>query len=88
VYGLGTGAHSRVDDRRNVEVAVTRGRRSDCYREVGCGDMACSGIGVAVDGDRSDAHGLQRPDHPDGYLTPVGDQNSIEAHCIHIRKTP
>ena len=88
VHGLGSGAHSRVDDRRNVEVAVTRGRRSDRDREVCRRDMAGGGVGVAVDGDRPDAHRLQRPYHPDGDLTPVGDQNSVEAHHAHIRKTP
>ena len=82
VDGLSSGAHGRVDDRRDVEVAVTRGRRTDCDRQVGRGDMAGGGVGIAVDGHRPDAHRLQCADHPDGDLTPVGDQNSIEAHRI------
>ena len=27
-------------------------------------------------------------DHPDGDLTPVGNQNRVEGHHTHIRKTP
>ena len=80
--GLGTGTHRRVDNSGDVEIAVTRRRRADRDCEIGRGDMARGGVGVAVDGHRSDAHRLQRPDHPDGDLTPVGDQNSIEAHHI------
>ena len=88
VNGLSSGAHGRVDDSGDVEVAVPRGRRADRDRDVRRGDVARVGVGVAVHGDRPDAHRLERADHPDGDLTPVGDQNRIETHHAHIRKTP
>ena len=62
-------------------------------RDVGLGDVAGVGVGVAVDGDRADAHLAQRADDPDRDLAAVGDQNGVEesesdASVTHIRKTP
>ncbi len=88
MHGLRAAADCRVDDDRDVEVAVSRGCRPDRNGEVRRGDVARVGVRVAVHRDRPDAQGLERADHPDSDLTPVGDQNGIETHHTHIRKTP
>ena len=66
------------DDRVDVEVALPRRGRADADRDVGLGDVAGAGVGVAEHRDRADAHGAQRADHPHRDLAAVGDQNGIE----------
>src|SRR6201996_7694726 len=88
VNSLSSGAHGRVDDSGDVEVTVACGRRADGERDVRRRDVQRVGVGVAVHRDRPDAHGLERANHPDGDLTPVGYQNRVETHHAHIRKTP
>ena len=88
--GLRTGPHRGGHHRIDVEVTLPRRRRPDPHRDVGLGDVAGIGVGVAVDGDRSDSHGPQGADHPHGDLAAVGDQDGGEQRLIHahIRKTP
>ena len=82
MHGLRAAADCRINDDRDVEVAVSRRRRPDRNGDVCRSDMARVGVRVAVHRDRPDAHGLERADHPDGDLTPVGDQNGVE-HSSH-----
>jgi hypothetical protein len=80
-----------VDDRGDLEVAVSCGCRTDRDGEVRRGDVARGGVRVAVDGNRPDPHRLERADHPDGDLAAVGNQNRMyffHAHRLYIRKTP
>ena len=80
-----------VDDRVDVEVALPRRGRADADRDVRLGDVAGVGVGVAVDGDRADAHRAQRADDAHGDLAAVGDQDGVESrrgHRHHIRNTP
>ncbi len=76
------GGHDRLD----VEVALPRRRRPDAHGDVGLGDVARTGVGVAVDRDRADAHGAQRADDSHGDLAPVGDKDTGKHR--HILKTP
>jgi len=56
--------------------------------------MHGSGVGVAVDGDRTDAEAAERADDPHRDLAAVGDEDFPDArggggrHGDHIRKTP
>ena len=86
--GLSSGAHGRVNDSGDVQVTVTCGRWADRDRDVRQSDVERISVGVAVYRNRPDAHRLQRANHPDGDLAPVGYQNRIETHHAHIRKTP
>ena len=76
---LRAGAPGRRDDGVDVEVALPRGRRSDAHRDIGLGDVARTGVGVAEHRDRADSHGAQRADDPHGDLAAVGDQNGVES---------
>ncbi len=85
--GLGSGTQRRVDDSLDVEVALPgRWGGSDTDGGVGHGDVAGTGVGVAVDGHRTDAHRLAGADDPHSDLATVGDKHSVEHR--HILKTP
>ena len=78
VDGLRAGATDRLEDRVDRQVALPGGRRADADRDVGLRDVPGVGVGVAVDGDRADAHRPQRADDAHGDLAAVGDQNGVE----------
>ena len=80
--GLAGGRHHCLD----VEIALPRRRRTDAYCDVGLGDVARTGVGIAVDRDRADAHGAQCADDSHGDLAPVGDKDTVKHR--HILKTP
>ncbi len=86
--GRFTGGHDRPD----VEVAFARGCGADAHRPVSLAHVACTGVGVAVDGNRPDAEGAQRPDDPAGDLAAVGNKDSVEKYSVfhgnHILKRP
>ena len=83
MYRLRAGAHRGVDDGGDVEVALPGRCRAEQHGGVGLGDVAGAGVGLAVDGHRSDAHLPQRPDDPDRDLAAVGDQNGVEKGRTH-----
>ena len=79
MHRLRAGAPRRGDDGVDVEVALPCRRRPDAHRDVGLGDVAGAGVGVAEDRDRADAHRAQRADDPHRDLAAVGDQNGVKA---------
>ena len=83
MHGLGAGADGGVDDRVDVEIALPGRRRADPDRHIGFGDVPGAGIGVAVDGHRTDTHRLERSDDPDCDLAAVCHQNGVEECCVH-----
>ena len=87
VNSLGSGFPGSVEDALYRQVAFPGRGRADQDRLIGCLDMACTGVGVAVDRDRTDPHPAQRRRDPDRDLAAVGDQNRVE-HRGHIRKMP
>ena len=75
---LRVGDFRRGDDRRHVEVAVGRRRRTDADRLVGHGDV----LEVAIDGgmhrDRADAQRVARAQDAQRDLAAVGDDDFIQ----------
>ncbi len=61
-----------------VEIAFRGGRRPDADSDVRLDDMACPGVGVAVDRDRPDAEAPQGADDPAGDLATVRHQDRVE----------
>ena len=91
VDGLRAGAPGGRDDGVDGQVALPGRRGTDADRDVGLGDVAGAGVGVAEHRDRADPHRAQRADDPHGDLAAVGDQNGVELTWVmapHIRKTP
>ena len=89
--GLGTGALRGRDDGVDVEIALARRGGPDADRDVGLGDVAGTGVGVAEHRDRTDPHLAKCADHPDRDLSAVGNKNGVEGrgrHQRHIRNTP
>ena len=82
VDGLRAGAFCGGDDLRHVEVALASGRRAEEHRDVGLQDVARTGVGFAVYGNRPNTHVAQRPVHADRDLAAVGDQDRFERHHI------
>ncbi len=76
--GLAAGRLGGRDERRNVEVALGGGRRADPHRAVGEPHVERVLVRGRVDGDGFDAELVQRPDHADGDLPPVRDEDSVE----------
>jgi hypothetical protein len=78
VHRLGAGLLGGREDRLDVQVALAHRRRTDPHRLVAGFGVHRSFVGVAVDGDRGDAHPLAgaRDAHRD--LAPVGDQDLSE----------
>src|SRR5262245_44511339 len=80
----GLGGRNQI---RDPEVALHRRRRSDADRLVGQTDVQRVPVGGRVDGDRLDVELVERADDPDGYLTPVRDENAREHACSVRRQT-
>ena len=87
MHRLGAGGPRRGEDPLDVHVAVLGRRRTDPDGHVGLPHMRGARVGVAVDGDGTDAETPQRADDADGDLPAVGHQHRGE-HGAHIRKTP
>ena len=81
---LGAGAQCGIDNRIDVEVALPGRRWSDSNGDIRLGDVAGSGIGIAVDRHCPNAHGFTCPHHPHGNLAAVGDQNGVEHSWRHV----
>ena len=78
VHGLGAGVAAGLDDGLDFEVALGGGGGADPHRDVGFAHVPGAGVGVAVDGDRTDAQGAQGPDDAAGDLAAVGDEDGAE----------
>ena len=76
------------DDRRDVEIALARRRRSDRDGLVGEPHVQRVAIGLRVDGDRAHAETPRRAYHAAGDFTSIGDQHAVEHGHAHIRKMP
>ena len=49
--------------------------------------MQCLGIGIRINRDGANAHGLRRADNPAGDLAAIGNEKRLD-HLGHIRNTP
>ena len=78
VHCLAPGRLGRCDHVRNAEVAVGRRRRPDAHRSVGHANVQRVVLRGRVDRHRLHTQLVQRPDHPDGDLTPVRDEDAGE----------
>ena len=75
---LGAGLLGGLDDLLDVQVALGRHRRADQEGLVGLAHVRRVAVDLRVDGDRADAHLLQRAGDPDRDLAAVGDQDLLE----------
>ena len=78
MHRLAAGRLGRRDERRDAEVALGRGRRPDPHGAIGEPHVERVLVGGRVDGDGLDAELVQRPDHADGDLAAVRDEDSVE----------
>ena len=76
--GIGAAFAARIDDVVDDKVGGGGRRRSNIDRLVGAFDVKGVGVHVAIDGDRRNAEPARGPDHPDGDLTAVGNQDLLE----------
>ncbi len=82
VHGLGAGVAAGLDDGLDLQVALGRGGGADPHGDVGFAHVAGAGVGVAVDGHRTDAQGAQGADHAAGDLAAVGDEDGAEQRLL------
>ncbi len=75
----------RLEQSVDVEVAVARVRRPDTDRLVGQPDVERLLVGGRVDGDGAESELAASPDHPDGDLTTVGDEDPHAARPVSLR---
>ena len=78
MHGLCAGDLAGGDDRRNVEVTVTRGRRPDANAFVGEAYMHGVGVRRRVDGDGLNAEFAAGAQDAQRDFTPVGDEDLVE----------
>src|SRR5690606_37959599 len=71
--GIGPAGAGSGDDRRDVEIAFRRRRRSQPPGDVGQAHMQGTRIGIGVDGYRAQAEAAAGGDDAAGDLAPVGD---------------
>ena len=76
MHGVGAGASRRVDDARDVQIAVRRQVAAKMARFVGEPDVQRRAIAVRVDGDRAEAQLATRAHQPHGNLAAVCYENS------------
>ena len=75
---LGARLLGRLDDLGDVQVALGRHRRADQEGLVGLAHVRGVAVDLRVDGDRADAHLLQRAGDADRDLAAVCDQDLLE----------
>ena len=78
VHGLGAGVAAGLDDGLDLEVALGGRGGADPHGDVGLAHVPGAGVGVGVDGDRTDAQRAQGADHAAGDLAAVGDEHGAE----------
>jgi hypothetical protein len=75
---LGPRSPDGIEERVDGQVALPGRRGADADGDVRLGDVPGTRVGVAVDGDGTNAHRPQRADDPHGNLAAVGDQHGVE----------
>ena len=85
--GVGAGDLAGGEQRRNVEVAVLRGRRADADAFVGEPHVHGVGIRGRVHRDRRNAKLLAGAQHPQRDLAAVGDQDFVEHDRLRVAIT-
>ncbi|VWB57099.1 hypothetical protein BST28156_02670 [Burkholderia stagnalis] len=88
MHGLRARGARRVENRRDVQVAVGRRRRADAHRFVGQPHVTRVAVGFRVDRDRCDAEPLQRADHAARDFAAVRDEDFPESHVASRRAAP
>ena len=95
MHRVGAGDLAGGEQRRNVEIAVARGRRADADALVGEPHMHGVGVGGRMHRDGRDAELLAGAQHPERDLAAVGDQDFVEhrgggpaAHSMIISGSP
>ena len=78
VHGFGAGVAAGLDDGLDLEVALGGGGGADPHGDVGLAHVPGSGVGVGIDGDRTDAQRAQGADDAAGDLAAVGDEHGAE----------
>ena len=85
VYAVGAGPRGDVDELVDAQVGVGGGVAPERVGLVGQRHVHRVPIGVGVDGDAREAGVTTRPNHADGDLATVGDQNF--AHVVPSQRT-
>ena len=78
VDGVGPALLDDVEDGLGVEVALGRRLAPEGVGLVGQADVEGVAVELGVDGDRGHAQLPAGPDHPDGDLPPVGDEDLLQ----------
>ena len=78
VDGVAAGGLGHGEDGVHIEIAVRRAGGADAVGPLRQLDMKSLRIGLGVDHHRLDVQLPAGPEHPDGDLAPVGDQNTLE----------
>ena len=82
MHRVGAGDLAGGEQRRDIEIAVARGRRADADALVGEPDMHGVGVGGRVHGDGRDAEFLAGAQHAQRDLAAIGYQDFFE-HRVH-----
>ncbi len=83
VHGVGAGDLAGGEQRRNVEVALARGRLPDAHALVGEPHMHRVGVGGRVHRDGGDAELLAGAQDAQRDLAAVGDQDFVEHRAAY-----
>src|SRR5262249_37416162 len=75
VDGVGAGYDGGADQRRYVQVAGRRYRRTDAKGLIGKLDVQGVGVGLRVDGDGPNAQLPAGPDHSEGDFSSICNEN-------------
>src|SRR5271165_857348 len=86
MHRLGATPAHRIEDRRNIQIALASGGRPDRPCLVGELDVQSVSVGLRIDRDGRDPEAARGADHAAGDFPPIGDQDLAEQ--AHIRKTP
>ena len=73
---LGAGGLGGGDDRVTIEIRLARLRRANQMRGIGDGDMGGVAVGLGIDGDNPQAHGLGRARDAASDLPAIGNQQA------------
>ncbi len=88
MHGVGAGDLAGGEQRRNVEIAVARGRRADAHAFVGKPHVHRVGVGGRMHRDRRNAELLAGAQHPQRDLAAIGDQDLFEHQSLRGRHAP
>ncbi len=72
---LGAGPPGSVEDAVDAEVGLARGRRTDRDGLIGIEHVERGAVGLGVDSDRRITELTTGPDHADGDLAAIGDED-------------